>query len=179
MSDLVAPPPAIECHHLTRCFGAVRAVDGVDLTVPPGELFGLLGPNGAGKTTTIRILTTLIHADSGSACVFGVDVRREPMRVRRMLGYVPQQLSADGSLTGYENVWLYARLFDVPRREREGRIREVLGWMGLADAVCGRRRGPHALVPRLPDHVRIDEHVIDLGAAREPGEGQRYLGSAA
>ncbi|MBV8994887.1 MAG: ATP-binding cassette domain-containing protein [Pseudonocardiales bacterium] len=183
MTDVVVPPPAIECHHLSRCFGAVRAVDGVDFTVLPGELFGLLGPNGAGKTTTIRVLTTLIPADSGSACIFGVDVRREPMRVRRMLGYVPQQLSADGSLTGYENVWLYARLFDVPRREREGRIREVLDGMGLADA-AGRLASTYSggMIRRLelaqalvnrPRLLVLDEPTIGLDPVARAGVWER------
>ena len=131
MSD---PTPAIEVEDLVRSFGEVRAVDGVDFSVAPGEVFGLLGPNGAGKTTVIRMLTTLIPAERGSARIFGLDVHRESMRVRRAIGYVPQQLSADGGLTGYENVWLFARLFDVPRREREGRIHEVLEWMGVAEA---------------------------------------------
>src|SRR5438309_138584 len=131
---MTAATPAIEVAGLVRSFGEVRAVDGVDFDVAPGEVFGLLGPNGAGKTTVIRMLTTLIPAESGSARIFGLDVRRESMRVRRAIGYVPQQLSADGGLTGYENVWLFARLFDVPRREREERIREVLAWMGVAEA---------------------------------------------
>ncbi|HVS43708.1 MAG TPA: ATP-binding cassette domain-containing protein [Candidatus Dormibacteraeota bacterium] len=126
--------PAIECEGLVRSFGEVRAVDGVDFSVAPGEVFGLLGPNGAGKSTVIRMLTTLIPAERGSARIFGIDVRRDPMRVRRAIGYVPQRLSADGGLTGYENVWLFARLFDVPRREREERIREVLAWMGVTEA---------------------------------------------
>jgi ABC-2 type transport system ATP-binding protein len=183
MRDAVAPSPAIECHHLTRCFGSVRAVDGVDFRVPTGELFGLLGPNGAGKTTTIRILTTLIPADSGTARVFGVDVRRDRMRVRRMLGYVPQQLSADGSLTGYENVWLYARLFDVPRREREDRIHEVLGWMGLADA-AGRLASTYSggMIRRLelaqalvnrPRLLVLDEPTIGLDPVARSGVWER------
>src|SRR5437764_6734268 len=130
-------PPAIAGQDLVHCFGATRALDGVSFTVAPGEIFGLLGPNGAGKTTTIRILTTLLPADAGTARVAGLDVRREAMAVRRLLGYVPQQLSADGALTGYENVWLFARLYDVPRGERRGRIEEALRLMNL-DAAAGR-----------------------------------------
>src|SRR6266481_1893450 len=97
---------AAECVALSHRFGSVQALDGVSLQVRPGEVFGLLGPNGAGKTTTIRVLATLLHPDAGSARIFGREVRREAMRVRRMVGYVPQQLSADGALSGYENVWL-------------------------------------------------------------------------
>jgi ABC-2 type transport system ATP-binding protein len=117
-----ALPAEIECLDLRLSFGQTRALDGATFTVHPGEIFGLLGPNGAGKTTTIRILATLLPPDAGTARVAGLDVRTDTMAVRRLLGYVPQQLSADGALTGYENVWLFARLYDVPRQERKARI---------------------------------------------------------
>ena len=125
--------PAVSCSDLSYTFGPVRAVDGISFAVEPGEVFGLLGPNGAGKTTTIRILTTLLRPGGGSARIFGLDVAHRSMQARRLLGYVPQQLSIDAQLTGYENVWLFTRLFDVPRSERKGRAREVLTLMGLAD----------------------------------------------
>ncbi|HEY9288046.1 MAG TPA: ATP-binding cassette domain-containing protein [Candidatus Dormibacteraeota bacterium] len=131
---MTARPVAIRCQGLVKVFGSVRALDGVGFEVGEGELFGLLGPNGAGKTTTIRVLVTLLPPDAGSAAVFGLDVRRQVMAVRRQLGYVPQQLSADASLTGYENVSLFARLFDVPRPERHARVMESLAAMGLQDA---------------------------------------------
>jgi ABC-type hemin transport system ATPase subunit len=115
-------------------YGTHTVVDKVSLQVRAGEMFGLLGPNGAGKTTTIRVLTTLLPAAEGSARIFGLDVRRNRMRIRRLLGYVPQILSADPSLSGRENVALFARLFDVPRRERSRRVAESLEMMGLADA---------------------------------------------
>jgi ABC-2 type transport system ATP-binding protein len=129
-----ALPAEIECLDLRLSFGQTRALDGATFTVHPGEIFGLLGPNGAGKTTTIRILATLLPPDAGTARVAGLDVRTDTMAVRRLLGYVPQQLSADGALTGYENVWLFARLYDVPRQERKARIEEALVTMGLVDA---------------------------------------------
>ena len=106
---------------LTKKFGALTAVDGITLAVEKGEVLGFLGPNGAGKTTTIRMLTTLLKPDAGTVAVFGVDAAARPMLVRRLIGYVPQLLSADASLTGRENVELFARLFDVPRRERDAR----------------------------------------------------------
>src|SRR5439155_22402700 len=115
-------------------FGDHVAVDGVDLEVRTGEMFGLLGPNGAGKTTTIRILTTLLPVVEGEARTLGLDVSQSPMQARRLVGYVPQQLSADGQLTGRENVAMFARLFDVPRRERADRVAEVLHVMNLDDA---------------------------------------------
>ncbi|HEY8528031.1 MAG TPA: ATP-binding cassette domain-containing protein [Acidimicrobiales bacterium] len=124
---------AVRCRGMRKHFGSVAAVDGVDLDVRTGEILGLLGPNGAGKTTAIRVLTTLLPPDGGEVLVFGRDATADPFGVRRLIGYVPQQLSADGSLSGRENVGLFARLFDVPRRERAARTDEVLRVVGLAD----------------------------------------------
>ena len=125
---------AITLRGVSHRFGDHLVVDDVDLTVAPGECFGLLGPNGAGKTTTIRLITTLLPVQQGEVLVFGADVRRKPMVVRRLLGYVPQQLSIEGALTGRENVSWFARLFDVPRRERKDRVAEVLSMVNLDDA---------------------------------------------
>jgi len=125
---------SIVCEGLTYRFGEHLAVNGVSLRIRPGETFGLLGPNGAGKTTTIRMLTTLLKPASGRVVVFGVDAAARPMLVRRMIGYVPQLLSADGMLTGRENVELFARLFDVPRTQRPRRVAGALAAMGLTDA---------------------------------------------
>jgi ABC-2 type transport system ATP-binding protein len=124
---------AVHCVGLTYRFGDHVAVDHVDLEIAPGETFGLLGPNGAGKTTTIRMLTTLLKPVAGRVAVFGTDAALHPMRVRRMIGYVPQLLSADAMLTGRENVELFARLFDVPRRLRPGRVEGALAAMGLTE----------------------------------------------
>jgi ABC-2 type transport system ATP-binding protein len=125
---------AVVCDGLTYRFGDHAAVDDVDLKIRHGETFGLLGPNGAGKTTTIRMLTTLLKPAAGRVTVFGVDAAARPMLVRRMIGYVPQLLSADGMLTGRENVLLFAKLFDVPRSRRAARVADVLAAMGLTDA---------------------------------------------
>ncbi|QRP43593.1 ABC transporter ATP-binding protein [Amycolatopsis sp. FDAARGOS 1241] len=134
MTDLeTQPAPAVRITDLTHSFGDKKAVAGVDLEIVPGEIFGLLGPNGAGKTTTIRMITTLLPMDSGSITVFGVDVAKRRMAVRRLIGYVPQQLSADGALTGRENVALFARLFDVPRARRPEEVRRALELVGLLD----------------------------------------------
>jgi ABC-2 type transport system ATP-binding protein len=133
MSDTGSPPPAVRCTGLEHSFGPTKAVDGVDLEIAPGEVFGLLGPNGAGKTTTIRMITTLLPIPAGEVSVFGLDVARRKMAVRRLIGYVPQQLSADGALTGRENVSLFARLFDVPRAERAEQVRRAIGLVGLLD----------------------------------------------
>jgi ABC-2 type transport system ATP-binding protein len=125
---------AVRCSHLSYRFGDHVAVDDVNLEIEPGETFGLLGPNGAGKTTTIRMLVTLLKPAAGSVTVLGVDAAAQPMRVRRMIGYVPQLLSADAMLTGRENVELFARLFDVPRKVRAGRVDGALAAMGLTEA---------------------------------------------
>ena len=124
---------ALELLQVSHRFGDHLAVDDVDLTVAAGECFGLLGPNGAGKTTTIRLLNTLLPVRQGRIRVFGLDVSRQAMAVRRLLGYVPQQLSVEAALTGRENVAWFARLFDVPRRQRAGRIDEVLAMVDLSD----------------------------------------------
>jgi ABC-2 type transport system ATP-binding protein len=125
--------PAIATSSLTRRFDSLTAVDRLDLTVAPGTIFGLLGPNGAGKSTTIKMLTTLLPPTSGSASVAGYDVVREPARVRRAIGYVPQLVSADGALTGRENLTLSAALYDIAGARRRARISEALAFMGLTD----------------------------------------------
>ena len=125
---------AVEITGLTRKFGELIAVDAVTLSIRQGEIFGLIGPNGAGKSTLIKMLTTLLPPTSGSARVAGFDIVGAPAEVRRHIGYVPQLLSADGSLTGYENLLLSARLYGVPRAERAERIGRALARMGLNEA---------------------------------------------
>ncbi|MFB2880944.1 ATP-binding cassette domain-containing protein [Floridanema aerugineum] len=124
----------LETHALTRRFGKTCAVNNLNLTVPAGEVFGLLGPNGAGKSTAIKMLTTLLPPSAGGATIAGLDIVRQAARVRRAIGYVPQSLSADGSLTGYENLLIFAKLYDIPQKKRENYIQELLNFMGLQDA---------------------------------------------
>jgi ABC-2 type transport system ATP-binding protein len=175
--------PAIRATNLRYAYGEVVAVDGIDLTVAPGEIFGLLGPNGAGKTTTIRMITTLLPVTRGSVWVFGLDVAGRTMAVRRLVGYVPQQLSADAALTGRENVLLYARLFDVPRGERRTRAAEVIEAMGLTDA-ADRPVGTYSggMVRRLelaqalvssPRLLILDEPTIGLDPVARAGVWER------
>jgi ABC-2 type transport system ATP-binding protein len=125
--------PILETNALTRRFDSLTAVDSLSISVEAGEIFGLLGPNGAGKTTVIKMLTTLLPPTSGDALVSGFSITRQAANVRRVIGYVPQMLSADGTLTGYENLLIFAKLYDLPRAEREQRVRAALEFMGLTE----------------------------------------------
>ena len=167
-----SPEAAVSIRDLVVRFGDTTALDDVSLDIRPGEVFAMLGPNGAGKTTTMRVLTTLLPATEGAVSVFGIDVSERPMEVRRMLGFVPQQLSADAALTGRENVALFARLFDVPRRGRRELVAEMLAAVGLADAadrlvatysggMIRRLELAQALVNR-PRLLVLDEPTIGL-----------------
>ncbi|MDR3394275.1 MAG: ATP-binding cassette domain-containing protein [Parasulfuritortus sp.] len=125
---------AIETSHLTRRFGDFTAIDQLNLSVPYGGIFGLLGPNGAGKSTLIKMLTTLMKPSEGSARVAGFDIVQAPGEVRKRIGYVPQLLSADGALTGVENLMLSAKLYGIPGAEQKQRVDEALHYMGLSDS---------------------------------------------
>jgi len=118
--------PAIRVKHIVKKYGDFEAVKGVSFEVAEGEIFGLLGPNGAGKSTLIRMMTTLIPVTSGKALVGGHDVTKEANAVRRMIGVIPQALTSDQDLTVEENLIIYAKLYSVPRGEREKNINEVL-----------------------------------------------------
>ena len=124
---------AIETKDLVKRFEDVEAVKGINLEIEEGELFGLLGPNGAGKTTTISMLCTITKPTSGSATVFGHDVKKESSTVRGMIGIVFQEPSLDDNLTGKENLDFHGRLYKVPRNEIAERISDVLELVELAD----------------------------------------------
>jgi ABC-2 type transport system ATP-binding protein len=175
----------VQASALTRKFGDLTAVDQVTLTINQGEIFGLIGPNGAGKSTLIRMLTTLLPPTSGSATVAGYDIVSQPAEVRRHIGYVPQLLSADGSLTGYENMLLSARLYGVSRREQPERIRRALARMGLADAahhIVGHYSG--GMIRRLeiaqsllhrPTVLFLDEPTVGLDPGARETVWERVL----
>jgi ABC-2 type transport system ATP-binding protein len=119
-------PIAIAVENIVKRYGKFEAVKGVSFSVADGEIFGLLGPNGAGKSTLIRMMTTLIPVTSGRAIVAGHDVSKEPDAVRRVIGVIPQALTSDQDLTVEENLSIYAKLYSVPKAEREKNIQEVL-----------------------------------------------------
>ena len=126
--------PALEIRNLTKIYSkSVRALNGVSLTVRRGEIFGLLGPNGAGKTTLVKASLTLTNQTSGEVSVMGFDTLRRRSMARRLMGYVPQEVSVDRDLTGYENLLLFSKLFSVGRTERSDRIRHALETLGLAE----------------------------------------------
>jgi len=128
----------IETHSLTKRFKGVTAVDGLNLTVRKGEIFGLLGPDGAGKTTTIRMLCAIMDPSEGSARVAGFDTVREPEEIKKRIGYMPQQFSLYGDLTVLENLVFFADVFQVERREREDRVARLLRFARLTE-FTGRR----------------------------------------
>ncbi|MFC8192604.1 ATP-binding cassette domain-containing protein [Cellulomonas sp. NPDC057328] len=124
----------IEAHGLVKRYGAVEALRGLDLEVPEGTVLALLGPNGAGKTTAVRILTTLLRPDEGTATVAGADVLREPEEVRRRIGLSGQSAAVDENLTGAENLEMIGRLYGFRRRRAVDRARELLDGFDLSDA---------------------------------------------
>jgi ABC-2 type transport system ATP-binding protein len=126
--------PIIEAHGLTKRFGDVRALDGLDIVARSGQVTALLGPNGAGKTTFISAVATLLRPDGGEIRVAGIDVCAEPRRVREIIGLAGQYASVEPAMTGTENLRMVARLFGLGRREAGGAAAEVLERLGLADA---------------------------------------------
>jgi ABC-2 type transport system ATP-binding protein len=123
--------PIITVTNLTKKFKNVTAVNSISFSVNSGEIFAFLGPNGAGKTTTIKMLITLLAPTSGEGLIDGKSIIHDSDAVRRLIGYVPQLISVDGSLTAAENLTLMARLYDIPRGKRVQRIEEVLSFLDL------------------------------------------------
>jgi ABC-2 type transport system ATP-binding protein len=176
---------ALQAFALTRKFGDLTAVNEVTLTINQGEIFGLIGPNGAGKSTLIKMLTTLLPPTSGSATVAGYDIVSQPAEVRRHIGYVPQLLSADGSLTGFENMKLSAGLYGIPRADRKERITRALARMGLSEVahhVAGHYSG--GMIRRLeiaqsllhrPPVLFLDEPTVGLDPGARETVWERVL----
>jgi ABC-2 type transport system ATP-binding protein len=162
----------IRTEGLVKRYGDVVALDGLDLVVPKGTVLGLLGPNGAGKTTAVRILTTLLPPDGGTAEVDGLDVRTEPEKVRERIGLSGQNAAVDEYLTGYENLDMVARLYHLGRDRSRARARELLELFDLAEAAdrpantysggMRRRLDLAAALVAEPDVVFLDEPTTGL-----------------
>lgn len=163
---------AIETKGLVKVFGENRAVDGVDLQIAPGRVFGLLGPNGAGKTTTIRMLATLLRPDGGSATVLGHDVVKDADKVRSRVSMTGQYASVDEDLTGTENLVMLARLLGFDKQGARDRSAELLDAFGLTDAAdrqiknysggMRRRIDIAASIVVAPDLIFLDEPTTGL-----------------
>lgn len=157
---------------LVKRYGKVVALDGLDLTVPKGTVLGLLGPNGAGKTTAVRILSTLLEPDEGTAEVAGLDVRAEPDKVRERIGLSGQNAAVDEHLTGYENLDMVGRLYHLGKKEARARARGLLDEFDLAEAAdrptktysggMRRRLDLAAALVANPDVVFLDEPTTGL-----------------
>ena len=167
----------IELHQLNKRYIAakgvsVSALNDLSLQVPAGSLYGLLGPNGAGKTTALRILCTLLAPDSGTVRVAGLDALADPRRVRRLLGYVAQEVAIDKILTGRELLQLQGDLYHLPRHQRDRRIAELIELMGMGDWIdrrCGgysggmrRRLDLAAGLLHSPQVLVLDEPTVGL-----------------
>jgi ABC-2 type transport system ATP-binding protein len=164
---------AVQVKGLVKIYGGkTKALDGVDLKVESGKVFALLGPNGAGKTTLIRILTTQLRPTAGEAYVFGLNVTSEGSKIRRLISYVPQEMSVWTDVSGYENLLVYAKIFGIPTAERKKTIDEALKSMGLdevADNLVNTYSG--GMIRRLeiacamlikPKIMFLDEPTIGL-----------------
>jgi len=164
--------PAVEARGLTKRYGDTLAVDRLDLSIRPGEIFGLLGPNGAGKTTTILMLLGLSEPSAGEARVLGMDPVRRPLEVKRRVGYVPDDVGFYGSLTGRENLRYTARLNRLPAREAEERIDHLLDEVGLAEAAdrpvetysrgMRQRLGIADALVKEPEVAILDEPTVGI-----------------
>ena len=170
------PDAAVRVRGLVKTYGSTRALDGVDLDIPAGRVLGLLGPNGAGKTTMVRILTTLLRPDSGSARVAGYDVLTQPDDVRQRIGLSGQYAAVDENLTGFENLYMVGRLYGRRKSAARSRARELLARFALEEAAdrpakgysggMRRRLDLAASLVGSPQVIFLDEPTTGLDPAK-------------
>src|ERR687895_953237 len=164
--------PGIEADGLVRVFkGDIRAVDGIELAVAPGEIYGFLGPNGAGKSTTVHMLTTLLPPTSGTARVAGFDIVKDGPKVRSAIGAALQEAALDGLLTGREHIRLQTALHGLPRRERDARADELLERVGLTRAADRKVNGYSGGMKRRLDLALALAHRPSILFLDEPTTG--------
>ncbi|MBI5017647.1 MAG: ABC transporter ATP-binding protein [Deltaproteobacteria bacterium] len=164
-------PAAIETQGLVKCFGAVRALDGLDLSVHPGEIYGFLGPNGAGKTTALRILTGLTRPTAGLAAVAGSNVAVDPVAAKAHLGVVSQHVNLDADLTVAESLELHGILHGMARPERRRRAAELLEFAGLSDRASSLARTLSGGMKRRVTIIRALLHEPEILFLDEPSVG--------
>ena len=167
----------IETRQLTKAYGSLKAVDKLEITVEPGEIFGLLGPNGAGKTTVISMLCTILKPTSGTATVNGYDIVKEANKVRKSIGIVFQDPSIDDRLTGRENLYMHANLYGVPASEQKERVDRILKLVELEDRADDLLRTYSGGMRRrlelgrglihYPKVLFLDEPTVGLGPANK------------
>lgn len=177
MKESMMTTPAVDLDHLTCRFPRkgnddLIAVDGFDLTIPMGQVYGLLGPNGSGKTTTVNVISALLPPSEGTCRVMGIDVRKDPSTVRSRIGVVPQETALYNDLSALENLQFHARLYRAPRAERQHRIDEVLDLVGLSErrkdrvgTFSGGMQRRLALARALltrPDIIILDEPTLGV-----------------
>jgi len=163
--------PAVQTKDIRKTFGTLTAVNDVNIAVEEGEFFGFLGPNGAGKSTLIRMLTTILRPTSGTATVAGFDIVKEPGQVRRSIGVVPQSMSSDLDLTGRENMNIYGKFYEVPKKlrvERSGVLLERVGLDKKADDLVATYSGG---MRRRLDIARVLVHMPKILFLDEPTSG--------
>lgn len=162
---------AIETNNLKKYFGDIHAVDGIDLQIPRGSLFGVLGPNGAGKTTTLRMLSTILHPTSGEAAVLGFDIKKEAREIKKRIGVCPQELVLYPRLTARENIHLIAQMHGMAKRDYKERTDELLGKMNLLDRANSLVKGFSGGMKRRVNVLMAVIHEPELLFFDEPTAG--------
>jgi ABC-2 type transport system ATP-binding protein len=162
---------AIETHNLKKYFGDIHAVDGIDLQIPKGSLYGVLGPNGAGKTTTIRMLSTILHPTGGDVKVLGFDIKKEAGEIKKRIGVCPQELVLYPRLTARENIHLIAQMHGMAKKDYKERTDDLLGKMNLLDRANSLVKGYSGGMKRRINVLMAVVHEPELLFFDEPTAG--------